>query len=760
MTGEVSMTGALTSLWTSGPGRLQRHLRLWVPITLIGLVVSALVFAIPHFDRTGTLGLASGSRPAATAGGTVPDETAVFDRPEDRLADLGRPVWPPGEPSRVIDGIVPQPSPWFDGIDWQIETRAPRGAVVDVAWSPDGGTLAATSADGRLRWYRFRDGKLELDGIVSRRDHHFAAIDWHPIKPWIAAASRGGLCVIDASNGEIRKLAARWNGTRTVAWHPAGELLGVATRTGILLIDPEQMEVVDRSPRADVFDFDWSPDGSQLVATSLTAVSSLGFDGERFAKTPDSVKRCAPGRDCFRVRWVPGGDEVALLRRFSVDRCDSKTLELRSAIQAPLASSIDFRHDGEGLVAYQAKVGRFTDVPIGQPSTFAAQQRGHLQVAWAPRGRHVAVGMNGAIAILDQDLNEVTSLGGNHLIAGARGTRDGGVCAVTQDGRTVVVRRDGSIAHFENLSRGSQRTVVGFTMVEPGLRLFVRPAIGERFEIRLPLTGQRPTKANGQLVASIFNRITRYDAASQTWEYLMPNPGGADGVEPSPDGLEMVCLDHDATVKFVSLKDRRVTRQWRVEPLATAHSLHWHAATGIVIVTGKAAGRGGTRIVGARPSDGEVIWTVAERSLGAKTWCVPTGERTFLHAGRPFQQRDALTGEVTQEIEWTGRWSLDHHRVERATGSDRFQSWSGFQSEWISEASAVLLSWDVKTLQPVWAALGVGEDDWIVFSPSGQLIDATAEAERHLVWLIEGNNGTELLRGETFRDRVSRSRHP
>jgi WD40 repeat protein len=244
--------------------------------------------------------------------------------------------------------------------------------------------------------------------------------------------------------------------------------------------------------------------------------------------------------------------------------------------------------------------------------------------------------------------------------------------------------------------------------------------------------------------------ILRYDSDQQTWSSLMRNPGQALGVEASPDQKQLACLDHDATVKIVSVLEKRVVNEWKVGGLSGAGAACWHDGTGNLLITGT-QGKVAT-IVCIDPETGEELWSVPEPSHDRMVRVVATGETTFLHSGTPFKQRDARTGELIQVLDWTEQCSIDHQVLARAKDSRRIQSWSRYTLDYSSNASEPVICWDAETLEPELVIIAVGNHDWATLTPAGQIIDATDEATDHLVWIAQQGSETKLLTYESFHD--------
>lgn len=196
-------------------------------------------------------------------------------------------------------------------------------SAADLAWSPDGDTLAFVGAfapDAPMQIYL-----IPARGGAARRltvGEAFApgGIVWSPDGSQIAFVGRGygnsELYTIDIASGTIHRLTTNPVGDQDVSWSPDGQRLVFASdRAGnfelyTLAADggtPERLlqhTPHDRAPT-------WSPDGAQLAFTAPPY-----HWNEVFVLDPRSggLRQLTNGnRHKFLPRWSPDGTQLAYL---------------------------------------------------------------------------------------------------------------------------------------------------------------------------------------------------------------------------------------------------------------------------------------------------------------------------------------------------------------------------------------------------------------------------------------------------------------
>ncbi|HEX5446171.1 MAG TPA: WD40 repeat domain-containing protein [Pirellulales bacterium] len=168
-----------------------------------------------------------------------------------------------------------------------VETEALAGHARTLAWSPDGGLLAAGAEDGNSTIYDTATGKRLGDLPATKAQIRTFA--WSPDGKTIAAGYGGwGYCYVrlcDVSGKLVRELTCN-NGPQepeivALHWSADGRTLQVLDRAAVYVFDTATGERLAEAPRLDPTPHrqrpaNFSPDGRYLaVATTCTRVWDL-----------------------------------------------------------------------------------------------------------------------------------------------------------------------------------------------------------------------------------------------------------------------------------------------------------------------------------------------------------------------------------------------------------------------------------------------------------------------------------------------------
>ncbi|MDJ0704123.1 MAG: NB-ARC domain-containing protein [Leptolyngbyaceae cyanobacterium MO_188.B28] len=145
------------------------------------------------------------------------------------------------------------------------------GAIVSVAFSPEGERLAIGDADGEIRLWRVADGQT----LLSYQGHtdHIWSIAWSPDGQTLASCSADHTIKLwNANSGEcLKTFLGHANIVFSVAWSPNGQTLasGSADQTVRLWrVSRDQCSKVLTGHSKSVSSVSWSPDGQSLASGS------------------------------------------------------------------------------------------------------------------------------------------------------------------------------------------------------------------------------------------------------------------------------------------------------------------------------------------------------------------------------------------------------------------------------------------------------------------------------------------------------------
>ena len=180
----------------------------------------------------------------------------------------------------------------------------------EVAWSPDGGTLASVGVDGTVRLWASANGKESAKLEKQRRRQ--LTVAWSPDGRTLASAGDDGTVHLweMASGRERARLEVSGQWVLTVAWSPDAGTVASAGANGTVRL----WEAVSGRERAKlegdgagVLEVAWSPDGGMLASAGAGGTVHLWevASGREWAKLEGHG-------ECVRaVAWSPDGSTVA-----------------------------------------------------------------------------------------------------------------------------------------------------------------------------------------------------------------------------------------------------------------------------------------------------------------------------------------------------------------------------------------------------------------------------------------------------------------
>ena len=183
------------------------------------------------------------------------------------------------------------------------------GAVAEVyrhpgaglfRWSPDGARLAFYSNNENAPGVWVVDVGETGASAVKVADDRVWDLSWSPDDARLAIGTPGGPAFVFDRDGTDRRLVHRRG--RRVAWSPVDpSMLAVDENGMVMLVDLDEGAFKYLAP---VHLYDWLPDGSKLIASSLSGVHLVGLDGCMHTLVPSDE-----GTVGLRT-WSPDGKTI------------------------------------------------------------------------------------------------------------------------------------------------------------------------------------------------------------------------------------------------------------------------------------------------------------------------------------------------------------------------------------------------------------------------------------------------------------------
>ena len=179
-------------------------------------------------------------------------------------------------------------------------------AVYSVAWSPDGTTLASTSADTTVRLWNANGTFIkELTGHTEG----IHSVAWSPDGATLASPSGDGTVRLWNADGTfIKELTGHTGSVYFVAWSPDGATLASASGdTTVLLWSADGTFIKELIGHTNsVRSVAWSPDGATLASTSVDTTVRLWSADGTFIKALTGHTSLV-----HSVAWSPDGATLA-----------------------------------------------------------------------------------------------------------------------------------------------------------------------------------------------------------------------------------------------------------------------------------------------------------------------------------------------------------------------------------------------------------------------------------------------------------------
>jgi WD40 repeat protein len=295
--------------------------------------------------------------------------------------------------------------------------RLGRGAISQVAYAPDGKTLALATALGIWLYSVERPDY----GRLLPHTGWVRSVSWSPDGNKLAAGTNDGTIRIwDAVSEKMLATFQGYkhddsskNGIRSVSWSPDGSKLAAGTNDSTVYIwDTMSGEKLAhlQGHKYWVTSVSWSPDGNKLASASWDSTVRI-WD----ATSGETLTTFGGSNSLSSVSWSPDGSKLAFgsddgaVRIWDVERGEplatfggikaGDSIERRTEALAMPVRSVSWSPNGSTLAAgFGDGTVRIWGTTLGEPFiTLQGDTRSVSSVSWAPDGSKLASASGGDI---------------------------------------------------------------------------------------------------------------------------------------------------------------------------------------------------------------------------------------------------------------------------------------------------------------------------------------------------------------------------
>ncbi len=273
-------------------------------------------------------------------------------------------------------------------------------AISDLAWSPNGRYLAASSWDRVVRIWEVETGSVSR--VLSGHRTYVGVVDWSPTGQWLASGSLdsgGALRLWSAETDETHVLTYEDDSpVASLAFSPDGRWLAVGLRSGLLGVQPipptnDAPLLSGRPFDDDITSLVWSPDNGRLLALGHTDQAILWKIPEGTQEKSWTTGATGSAFTGLQAAWSPWEPLLALAATGEIALWNSDTWQIERRLPWRAYGSPDqvaFSNNGRWL----ALVDGQQPVTIFETATGAILYEGvgHggtvRTVAWSPTTPH------------------------------------------------------------------------------------------------------------------------------------------------------------------------------------------------------------------------------------------------------------------------------------------------------------------------------------------------------------------------------------